>query len=132
MTSLFSKFSLIKLGLLVWLAIGLPVSTICQTTTEPTRNELLNGLRVVLLSRPAEPDVLIKLRIHSGSAFDLEGKAGSTVLLGDILFPDLTTREFFTDDMQGRLNVSTDYDSMTITMQGRAREFERMIEILRT
>ena len=34
--------------------------------------------------------------------------------------------------MQGRLNVTTDYDSITITMQGRAREFERIIEILRT
>ena len=34
--------------------------------------------------------------------------------------------------MQGRLNVATDYDSITITMQGRAREFERIIEILRT
>ena len=34
--------------------------------------------------------------------------------------------------MQGRLNVTTDYDSLTITMQGRAHEFERIVEILRT
>ena len=34
--------------------------------------------------------------------------------------------------MQGRLNVTTDYDSLTITMQGRANEFERIVEILRT
>ncbi len=53
-------------------------------------------------------------------------------LLGDILFPDPTTREYFTEEMQGRLNVTTDYDSLTITMQGRAREFERIVEILRT
>ena len=52
-------------------------------------------------------------------------------LLGDLLFPDPNTREYFTDEMQGRLAVTTDYDSMTITMQGRAREFERIIEILR-
>ncbi len=53
-------------------------------------------------------------------------------MLGDILFPDPTTREYFTEEMQGRLMVTTDYDSITITMQGRAREFERIVEILRT
>jgi zinc protease len=53
-------------------------------------------------------------------------------VLGDILFPDPTTREYFSEEMQGRLNVTTDYDSITITMLGKAREFERIIEILRT
>ena len=99
---------------------------------EPERTQLLNGLRVVILPRPGEQDVLLKLRIHSGAAFDLAGKAGSMALLGDILFPDPSTREYFTEEMQGRLNVTTDYDSITITMQGRAREFERIVEILRT
>ncbi|HVQ37339.1 MAG TPA: pitrilysin family protein [Pyrinomonadaceae bacterium] len=103
-----------------------------QVASEPERGRLLNGLRVVLLPRPGEQEVLIKLRIHSGAAFDLSGKAGTMALLGDLLFPDPTTREYFTEEMKGRLNVATDYDSITITMQGRAREFERMIEILRT
>ena len=101
-----------------------------QTSPEPERTQLLNGLRVVLLPR-TDDKVLIKLRIHSGAAFDLGGKAGTTALLGDLLFPDPTTREYFTEEMQGRLNVSTDYDAITITMEGRAREFERMIEIMR-
>jgi zinc protease len=82
--------------------------------------------------RPGDQDVLLKLRIHSGAAFDLAGKDGSMALLGDILFPDPTTREFFIEEMQGRLNVITDYDSMTITMQGRANHFEQIVEILRT
>lgn len=102
-----------------------------QLPPEPERTQLLNGLRVLLWSRPGD-EVLIKLRIHSGGAFDLAGKAGQMALLGDILFPDPTTREYFTDEMQGRLNVSTNYDSITITMQGRAQEFERIVEILRT
>lgn len=76
--------------------------------------------------------MLVKLRIHSGAAFDLAGKAGTMALLGELLFPDPNTREYFTEEMQGRLAVTTDYDSITITMQGRAREFERIIEILRT
>jgi len=103
-----------------------------QAPMEPERNRLLNGLRVLIWPRSGDPDVLLKLRVHSGGAFDLAGKAGSMALLGDILFPDPTTREYFTEEMQGRLNVTTDYDSLTITMQGRAREFERIVEILRT
>lgn len=126
------KVFLIKLAVFAYLFTALPASAVSQTSTEPTRNELLNGLRVVMLSRPGEPEVLIKLRIHSGAAFDLAGKAGAAALLGDILFPDPNTREYFTEEMQGRLNVSSDYDSITITMQGRSREFERIIEILRT
>jgi zinc protease len=108
---------------------GLAVHALAQ---EPQRNQLLNGLRVVHLLKPGEQDVLIKLRIHSGAAFDLAGKEGTIALLGDILFPDPNVREYFTEEMQGRLNVKADYDAVTITMQGRASEFERMIEILRT
>lgn len=103
-----------------------------QVPMEPEQARLLNGLRVLIWSRPGDQEVLLKLRVHSGAAFDLAGKSGSMALLGDILFPDPTTREYFTEEMQGRLNVTTNYDSLTITMQGRAREFERMVEILRT
>jgi zinc protease len=103
-----------------------------QAPMEPERTRLLNGLRVLIWPRSGDQDVLLKLRVHSGAAFDLVGKAGSMALLGDILFPDPATREYFTEEMQGRLNVTTNYDSMTITMQGRAREFERIVEILRT
>lgn len=126
------KSFLRKSGLAICLLVAFQSFGVAQVPFEPERNRLLNGLRVVLLPRPGEQDVLVKLRIHSGAAFDLAGKAGSMALLGDLLFPDPTTREYFTEEMKGRLNVTTDYDSMTITMQGRAREFERMIEILRT
>jgi zinc protease len=107
-------------------------STRTQGSSEPERTQLLNGLRVVHLQKPGDQEVLIKLRIHSGAAFDLAGKEGTLALLGDILFPDPNVREYFTEEMQGRLNVKTDYDAVTITMQGRASEFERIIEILRT
>jgi zinc protease len=103
-----------------------------QPTASPERIQLLNGLRVLLLSRPGDQDVFLKLRIHSGAAFDLAGKGGSMALLGDLLFPDPATREYFSEEMQGRLNVVTDHDSITVTIQGRAREFEKIVEILRT
>jgi zinc protease len=125
--------SLLRKGLLAAGILALlPSSLPAQVPMEPERARLLNGLRVLIWSRPGDQDVFLKLRIHSGAAFDLAGKGGSMALLGDILFPDPTTREYFTEEMQGRLNVTTNHDSLTITMQGRAREFERIVEILRT
>jgi zinc protease len=103
-----------------------------QVPPDPEPEQLLNGLRVLIWHRPADQDVLLKLRIHSGAAFDVSGKSGLMAVLGDILFPDANTREYFTAEMGGRLDVDTDYDSITVTMQGRAREFERIVEILRT
>jgi zinc protease len=132
MNRVISKNFLVKLAFALLLLSGFQTLVSAQVAPEPERARLLNGLRVVIWPRPGEQDVLLKLRIHSGGAFDLAGKAGSMALLGDILFPDPTTREYFTEEMQGRLDVRTDYDSITITMQGRAREFERIAEILRT
>ena len=103
-----------------------------QAPPDPQREQLLNGLRVLLSIRPGTPDVLLKLRIHSGAAFDLAGKAGEMALLGDLLFPDKATIEYFTtEEMGGRLDVNANYDSITITMQGRAGQFEQMIQLLR-
>ena len=98
---------------------------------EPTRQQLLNGLQILVWQRPGDQDVLLKMRIHSGAAFDLAGKAGMMALLGDALFPDAETRQYFTDELAGRLEVVTDYDAITITMSGRAGGFERMVEMLR-
>lgn len=103
-----------------------------QLQAEPNRMQLLNGLRITIVPRAGDQDVLVKLRINSGAAFDLAGKAGMISLLGDLLFPDPATREYFSEEMQGRLNVATGYDAITITMQGRAQELERILEILRT
>ncbi|MGH9966393.1 MAG: hypothetical protein ACREBG_00960, partial [Pyrinomonadaceae bacterium] len=116
---------------LISLAGGTAVSVLGQGTVEPQREQLLNGLRVLLWTRPGDEEVVIKLRIHSGAAFDVAGKAGAIAILGDILFPDPSTREYFTE-MSGRLDVDTDYDSITVTLQGRASEFERIVGILRT
>ena len=52
-------------------------------------------------------------------------------LLGDILFPDAATHEYFTGEMGGRLDVDTDYDTINITLQGRAREYDRIVDVLR-
>ena len=101
------------------------------SASEPVREELLNSLKVILLPRPADAEVLIKLRIHSGAAFDLAGREGGMALLGDALFPDPQTREYVSEELGGRLEVTTDYDTLNITLAGRAAEYERLMELLR-
>ncbi|HEX5603817.1 MAG TPA: pitrilysin family protein [Pyrinomonadaceae bacterium] len=98
---------------------------------QPEREQLLNGLRLVFLLKPGSPEVTLKLRINSGAAFDLSGKSGQMALLGDLLFPDPATIDYFTDEMGGRLNVNVTYDSTTITMVGKADQLEHIVEVLR-
>jgi zinc protease len=74
---------------------------------------------------------MLKLRINSGAAFDLSGKSGEMALLGDLLFPDPATVDYFTDELGGKLDVSVNYDSLTITMVGKAAELEQIVSVLR-
>src|SRR5689334_680043 len=100
-------------------------------SVQPEREQLLNGLRLLFFLKPGNPEVVLKLRINSGAAFDLAGKSGEMALLGDLLFPDPTTLDYFTEEMGGRLDVAVTYDSMTITMVGKADQFEHIVEVLR-
>ena len=115
--------------LLCFLSLALPLQA--QTAAEPEREQLLNGLRLLIWPKPGSPDVILKLRINSGAAFDLSGKSGQMALLGDLLFPDPATVDFFTDEMGGKLDVSVTYDSTTITMVGKTAEFEQIVGVLR-
>jgi zinc protease len=128
------RITSLALRLLCVALAGLSIAANCysQSIPEPTREQLLNRLTVLFWQRSEDPDVLLKLRVHSGAAFDLAGKGGTMALLGDILFPDPTTREYVTQELGGRLEVKTDYDAIQITISGKASEFERMVELLRT
>jgi len=114
---------------LVILLSALPLSA--QPATQPEREQLLNGLRLLFWLKPGSPEVILKLRINSGAAFDLSGKSGQMALLGDLLFPDPATVDYFTDEMGGKLDVRVTYDSTTITMVGKADQLEHMVEVLR-
>src|SRR5256885_4015897 len=118
------SFALIFLAL----ALGVPRDTHAQNAPEPERQQLLNGLRVVLWPKPGEANVILKLRLHSGAAFDPATKAGTMALLGDILFPDPATREYFAEELGGRLEVKTEYDAVHIPLIRRADRFERILE----
>ena len=97
---------------------------------EPQREQLLNGLKILFVPRPGDPNVLFKLRIHSGSAFDTAGKNGTMSLLAELLFPPADF-DYFRDEVNGRLVVETDLDAINIAIQGRASESDRMVDILR-
>lgn len=118
-----------SLGLLVLAGLILPAQA--QSIPKPDREQLLNGLPVLFWQRPSDANVLLKLRVNSGAAFDLAGKVGTMALLGDALFPDPSTREYVTEELGGRLEVVTSYDTIDITISGKATHLERLIELLR-
>src|SRR5687767_13995857 len=114
------------------LLVGLLVQpSVSQTAPQPEREQLLNGLRLLIWPQPGSPELTVKLRINSGAAFDLSGKSGQMALLGDLLFPDAATVDYFTDELGGKLDISVNYDSITITMVGKAAELEQVISVLR-
>ena len=47
---------------------------------------------VLIWTRPNDQDVLLKLGVKGGAAFDLAGKGGGMALLGNILFRILPRR----------------------------------------
>ncbi|HEV2864323.1 MAG TPA: insulinase family protein [Pyrinomonadaceae bacterium] len=104
--------------------------THAQSAPEPRREQLLNGLRILMLGRPGEQNVTLRMRIHSGAAFDLAGKEGQMALLAGAFF-DPNTREYVTEELNGRLEVKTSYDSIDVTLAGRLSDFERLLELLR-
>lgn len=115
----------------VLLAGFLPRTVAAQTAPEPERETLLNGLRILYWSQPGNPNVVLRMRIHSGAAFDLADKGGMMALLSDALFPDASTREYVSEELGGRLDVTTTYDAIDVTISGKTSGLERMIDFLR-
>lgn len=131
MTSLFTRHSHFCYSICLLLLAIMPLAANAQPNAEPVREQLLNGLTVLFSQRPGDPNVLIKLRVRSGAAFDTAGKGGSMALLGDALFPDPATREYVSEQLGGKLEVITNYDGIDITISGKASELERIVDLLR-
>lgn len=130
MSSKLRTFPLLWIAAISLVLLTFPYSA-AQPASIPESQELLNGLKILIWEKPGSPEVVLKLRIHSGSAFDLAGKSGEMALLGDVLFPDPATIDYFTEQMGGKLNVSVNYDSINITMRGKADQVDHMLEVLR-
>ena len=116
--------------LLVLLGTAVFSAAQAQNFPAPRESKLLNGMKLLVWNDAKTSKAVVKLRIHSGSAFDPLGKEGVMQLLSDILFPVETTREFFTEDLNGNFEIITNYDYIQINASGDADKFLTILEAL--
>lgn len=98
-------------------------------TSAPRQEKLLNGLKLLMWNEPSAEKVTVKLRLHSGAAFDMQNKEGTMALLADILFPEDSIKEFFSEELGGDLQVESNYDYIQLTATGNP---DRILTILET
>ncbi len=97
---------------------------------KPREERLLNGLKVLMFSDSAAKDVTVRVRIHSGAAFDPQGKEGVMRLLADNIFPNDAAREYFREDLGGGLEIVTNYDYIQVTASAKPEDFLTMLDTL--
>lgn len=108
----------------------LSVAAQASKTPAPREEKLLNGLKLLMWQQPNAEKVAVKIRVHSGSAFDPQTKEGTMSLLADALFPNETVKEFFREDLGGSLDVSSNYDYIQIDATANADQLLLMLETL--
>ena len=123
----FVKIVFFLLIVLFLLSLIVPV---IFSQTAPKKENLLNGLKVLMWSDAKADKVSVKLRIHSGSAFDPQGKEGLMRMLSENLFPNDAAKEFFTEDLGGSLEVINTYDHIQINASSKPDQFLTMLETL--
>ncbi|MGI8469441.1 MAG: M16 family metallopeptidase [Pyrinomonadaceae bacterium] len=104
-----------------------------QNFPEPRQEKLLNGLKLLMWRDTSAPKVTVKLRIHDGAAFDPKDKMGTMALVADILFPNIAeTKSYFAEDLEGSLDVTSNYDYIQITATGKPDEIQTILETIST
>lgn len=123
-----------KFAILLLLTAALGISADSQKLAAPRQEKLLNGLKLLMWPDNKADKISVKIRIHSGSAFDPQGKEGTMRLLADSFFPNENAREFFTDDLGGDLQVIATYDYIQVNASCRPDQdlFLTMLETLAT
>jgi len=92
------------------------------------QEKLLNGLRVLIWNDPTANSFSLKLRVHAGAAFDPQEKEGTMCLLAEALFPTNESREFFSDDLGGSLNIVCNYDYIEIDATSKPESYLTLLE----
>lgn len=113
--------------------LALAVAMLCSgsafaQSVQPTEARLLNGLKLLVFKKADEGKLTVKLRIHSGSAFDPLGKEGTMYLLSQILFPNQELRDFFQEDLGGSLVITSNYDFIQIDATAKSDKLIEMLE----
>lgn len=116
-------------ALILFLNVGF---LFAQTTKFPAPREkkLLNDLKLLTWRAPGEEKVTVKLRIHSGSAFDQKDKEGTMVLLGNILFPGEVIKQSFREDLGGSLEIVNTYDYIQINATANKDQILTVLETI--
>jgi predicted Zn-dependent peptidase len=126
-------YSIRGLFLLLFLNVSAIISVAqIPTFPAPREEQLLNQMRLLVWQENTSQQVTVRLRIHSGAAFDQQGKEGTMQLLADILFPNESIKEFFVEDLNGKLEVVCNYDYIQINATGNADKFLQIMETLAT
>ncbi len=120
----FKKFTLIALFLFIS-----GVFSYAQSGN-PREQKLLNGMKLLVWSDAAAQKSVVKLRVHSGSAFDPAEREGVMALLADILFPNAITKEYFQEDLGGNIEITSNYDYVQITASGNNDKILEILEAL--
>ncbi|MCA1608580.1 MAG: insulinase family protein [Acidobacteria bacterium] len=97
---------------------------------QPRQEKLLNGLKLVLLPDPTADKAFVRIRVHSGSAFDPQGKEGVMKLLSEMIFATDAAREFFAEDLGGELEIISNYDFIQINASSRPADFLTLLETI--
>ena len=121
-----------KITVLALFLFHLSALAAAQTTNLPAPREekLLNGMKLLVWSDQKAAKTSVRLRIHSGSAFDPQAREGVMALLGDILFPNQTSQEYFAEDLGGSLEVTSNYDYIQISATGDNDKILEMLEAI--
>jgi len=98
-----------------------------QPSNTPREERLLNGLKLLMFDAPASDKVTLKVRIHSGSAFDPQGKEGLMKLLSANIFPNPEAKEFFAD-LGGDLSIDSNYDYIQLNASAKPENFLQMLQ----
>jgi predicted Zn-dependent peptidase len=97
---------------------------------KPREETLLNGLKVLMWPDNGAKDVAVKIRIHSGAAFDPQGKEGVMRMLADNIFPTAESREYFSEELGGYLRIETTYDYIEISSASAPDKLLPLLETL--
>ncbi len=124
------KNNFIRYTLSALILLSLATISFAQKSNQPRQEKLLNGLKLLTWNDTATDKVTVKLRIHSGAAFDTQNKEGTMALLADALFPNDTVKEFFREDLGGSLEVVSNYDYIQINATGDADQVLTILETI--
>jgi insulinase (Peptidase family M16)/peptidase M16-like protein len=122
-TVLMCKFALV-------LAVLATTAGVSEAQKGPRQEKLLNGLKLIMWPDQAADKVSVKIRVHSGSAFDPQGKEGMMYLLARNFFPNEASREFFTEDLGGKVEVVSNYDYIQINAESNPMSIVPMLDTL--